>query len=287
MPVVPLSLRQHHPQQLQQPQQPQQPQQLQQLQQPQQPQEKHIIVLDLDGTVVGDVSYALMRHQLLSTIRKNHLRGPSPIDTLIQNLIPGQGLLRPGFKEFMKRYADHEIFVFTASEKNWAHVVLNCIEKAAGVRFNRPFFTRDDCVQKGTSLTKNFNLIKHKVVASIKRRRGTTLNPRHKVTVIDNAPVWENPFIQCPSYTFIGFIDLLEDIPRQTLLNPALRPIVQTLISQGHCYDCYKSFELDGVKSLLYRSSFLAKKSRQVYTTNMASNQYKDQFWSRCIVEHL
>lgn len=279
-----------------QPHQPQQ-QHTQHTQQSQQSQQQHVIILDLDGTVVGDVTYALLRHQLLTLIRQQKLRGPNAMDVLTNALKPSLKLIRPGFQQFMKRYAKHEIFVFTASERRWAHIILPCIEKALNVRFNRPFFTRDDCIKKADgSLVKNFELIKHKVVNAIKKKLGRNStqqqhiqtqngNLKHKVTVIDNAPVWENPFHQCPTYNFVGFHDLLADISVETLLNPTIQVHVRNLISQGHCYDVYSGLNMDPVKALYFKSAWLAKKSRIIYNANRP--HHKDQFWNKCVVEHI
>eukprot|EP00960_Hanusia_phi_P055847 763077-Hanusia_phi.AAC.5 len=84
-------------------------------------------------------------------------------------------LVRPHFCEFIKtaraRFADVMIFVYTASEKNWASKEIGWIEKQCGISFDRPIFSREDCIQEiGSGSTKSVLKIFPKLKKATKNR---------------------------------------------------------------------------------------------------------------------
>lgn len=109
----------------------------------------YIFVLDLDGTIVGNVQYQVSRYSLLNTIHRHGLKTPS-IKDLPKAYGTSEKLIRPGFIDCIKtlraNYPWCHIFIYTASEKKWALQELQWIERSIGSDFNRPIFTRSDCV---------------------------------------------------------------------------------------------------------------------------------------------
>lgn len=137
-----------------------------------------VMLLDLDGTVVGRVNalvceYELTRQQAMqtsvvqgpaaATISKgpsssSSMSLPAALTRLKASFVSRLkwGIIRPHLDTFCKAAASAsassggksgvELFVYTASTPAWANYLVPCIETTLGVRFNRPILTRDHCV---------------------------------------------------------------------------------------------------------------------------------------------
>ena len=125
-----------------------------------------VVLLDLDGTLVGRVTSVLSEYDIYKTIapaksssRSSKAVGNAPVapnvpkhirESIISRL--RYGIIRPHVIDFCRGVAEMgagiELFVFTASENTWANFFVPCVESALGIRFNRPIFTRNHCVMK-------------------------------------------------------------------------------------------------------------------------------------------
>jgi hypothetical protein len=104
-----------------------------------------IFCLDLDNTLVGDVSYQVAEWDLLKAL------APSRLKLFRANLkaqLQASALIRPGVKPFLAAlHADRvAFFVYTASDPRWAAFFVPVVEEVLGVRFARPLLTRAHCV---------------------------------------------------------------------------------------------------------------------------------------------
>ena len=126
-----------------------------------------VMLLDMDGTLVGKVGSVLCEYDLHRTLgaaaapasaaasaRPKTASVASPTvhkglrDAIVARL--RYGIIRPHVLEFCRgatAIPGVELYVYTASEAWWAAFFVPCIEAALGVRFNRPIFSRDHCVQ--------------------------------------------------------------------------------------------------------------------------------------------
>jgi len=106
-----------------------------------------VLLLDVDGTLIGDITPQLCEYELVQRFDKRRTNAFK--DDVVTYLRDG-GVLRPNLQNLLstlrRASPDVELFVYTASSDDWAKVIVPCIEKAAGVRFNRPLFTRKHCV---------------------------------------------------------------------------------------------------------------------------------------------
>lgn len=152
-----------------------------------------VIVLDLDGTIIGDIRYQLQTYELLKTVQKpaRHL----DLASRLKN-----GLIRPGFDRFVQEMKNQniELFVYTASEKTWALQVIGVIEKVYNFRFNRPIFTRNDCtyVENENVLKKNLRCIKPMITRSLKKRY-PNISLDNRMMMIDNSNVFYPEDVDC------------------------------------------------------------------------------------------
>lgn len=161
-----------------------------------------VIVLDLDGTIIGDIRYQLQAYDLLKTIQKPARQ--LDISSRLKN-----GLVRPGFDKFvqdMKTY-NVELFVYTASEKTWALQIVGLIEKLYSFKFNRPIFTRNECtnIQGENVLKKNLKCIKPMIIKSLKKKH-PNINLNNRLMMIDNSNVFYpedmDSVLKCKTYNF-------------------------------------------------------------------------------------
>jgi hypothetical protein len=108
--------------------------------------EPYIFLLDLDGTIIGDCSYQCDIYNIQEIIRKNIVLKNGNIqlgnlvkyktlcDKMLDNCYNLQSkLLRPHFTTFMtemkKVFPNSFFFIYTASDKTWAHKEISIIEK--------------------------------------------------------------------------------------------------------------------------------------------------------------
>lgn len=198
-----------------------------------------VFLLDLDGTMQGDIGPQLQEYELIRRINRNIAHGKK-VRYRMKNLYDDmdKGLLRPGLKEALtgiKRAHPHvEFFVYTASSSDWAHFIISKIEMKCfgGVFFNRPLFTRNHCnIAEGSkSMALVFPMVKRALSSKYPGRVEA-----ENVFLIDNNVVLrraeQRQLILCPSYDYTHVIDPVRDVPRKVLEDLILM-IVPELTSQ-------------------------------------------------------
>lgn len=181
-----------------------------------------VILLDLDGTIIGNISPQVCEYELIS------MYCPSKLKQFKLNLQTQfhQGLLRPSFTSFLDalkyKFENVEFFVYTASESKWAHLVIGCIENLYGIKLNRPIFNRNHCLQTESSLKKSPRSLLPQIRKALKMKYSDEkLRGLNKILMIDNLNVLMNSedehLILCPTYEFTCYYDVLRLINEDTL----------------------------------------------------------------------
>lgn len=190
--------------------------------------EPFVLLLDLDNTIQGGIEpqleeYSLLQH--LNAMPFSTLKLKQNKDYLDKDL--ASGLLRPGFKKFVKRMKDRfpnvEFFVYTASEDEWGKYMVRHIERHIGVPFNSKVFTRSDCIREAIDqpFSKSIAKVTPDIFTALKKKydlpgKKTTYQFKH-IYLIDNNRVLrgseEARLIQCPHYTRKAIINPLRSIP--------------------------------------------------------------------------
>ncbi len=255
--------------------------------------EPYIFLLDLDGTIIGDCSYQCDIYNIQEIIKKsiilknnniqlgNLVKYKSLCDKMLDNCYDMQSkLLRPHFTTFMtemkKKFPNSFFFIYTASEKTWANKEILIIEKQNNIKFNRPIFTRDNCL-KDTSgnIKKSVNKIMPQLLKSIKMPK--THSIANNIIIIDNNPTFvdytENLLI-CPTYDYLKFHNLWENIPQEYAKISELKHFVSRLISNKKMY----------IKNNPSNTVILEKLHRWLYRKYKKINKYNnkytnDTFW--------
>lgn len=197
-----------------------------------------VLLLDIDGTVIGRIASAVSEHTVLvlSHEGKDDAASRRAAEKAMRASLVTRlrhGIIRPGFYDFCREVGRPgqaiELFVYTAADDRWAAFIVSCIELAVGVQFNRPLFTRRDCVlgpvQEGpprlAPLRKSLALVMPVILARLRRKGyGRAVLPdvaalRDRIALIDNTPnvglhaCDTARLIACPSYMFAYNYDVL------------------------------------------------------------------------------
>lgn len=251
----------------------------------------YVFVLDWDGTIAGRVDFQSHAHSLCNLLKKQGFK-PKKSYTVPPAFTPGSKLIRSGLLAFFKAIKAHlgevYFFIYTASEKNWALTEIAWMEKAFGVQFARPIFTRDDChVDQGGAYRKSIAKVFPRIVRTINRVRGDrplTKDERlhlleHNLICIDNNAVYTDrtdKLLLCPDYDYIMFENLMDYIPPEAMTNHAVQLAILSMINNGLICPMPNSKD-DHMKQLAKSYEWLSAKCRAFSIQNKSYEH--DDFW--------
>jgi hypothetical protein len=239
--------------------------------------------LDLDGTIIGDCTYQCDIYNIENTMKKNSIKIKSP-NILIKCYKKKSKLIRPYFLYFLKKmkkmFHNSLFFIYTASDKEWAYKEIQLIEKTHEIKFDRPIFTRDDCLLgSDNNYKKSIKKILPKIVRKIKIKNFTNINDN--IFIIDNNSVYidyvDNLLI-CPTYNYKLFNNLWEIIPKESLKVKDVHTIIKDLINLNKlCSICHhfdnNMQQLELIYAWLYNKHKVINKNNKKYEN--------DNFWKK------
>ena len=247
-----------------------------------------IVILDWDNTIVGKVDYQSQKYSLEQHYKKFGLKVKKN-SKVPKAFNKDSKLVRPYFFNFITELTDYfqgniYFFIYTASERKWANTEISWLEKSHGIKFQRPIFTRDDCiVDKSGSYRKSISNIFPRMLRSMgltkisKEQKTELLHQR--LLIIDNNAVFNDMkehLLICPDYNFMVFENLLEDIPLSYLQNPNIRQHILSLINMGLV--CPFFGKNDDINQQMYKKyEWLAIKCKHISENNTYS--IKDIFF--------
>jgi|TARA_B110000259_G_scaffold188265_2_gene246057 hypothetical protein len=210
-----------------------------------------VLLLDLDNTIIGDISPQIKEYYLikdinkkLTKINKNRIK----YNTGLLNEELEKYIIRPKFSKFLRninKYDNIELFIYTASEKNWANYIIKQIQKVVDYKFNVPIFTRDDLVlnEKG-NYKKSINHIKPLIIKSLKKKKKYDLDNINYIALIDNLKnilIEKEKLIKCPEFDYRHQINYLRMIPENILKKQYI--IVEEKFNLKHSNNLYDFYE--------------------------------------------
>lgn len=260
----------------------------------------YVFVFDLDGTIIGDCSYQCDLYNIQEIIKNNLVKTKQQADKMnklkLGNMARQKALcdkmlkkgynmksklIRPYFGFFINKmkkiFPNSHFFVYTASEKSWAFKEIAMIEKHHNIRFNRPIFTRDDCIPGGSGiLQKSITKVLPAILKSIKVQKGFDI--KNNILIIDNNPTFidhKTNMLVCPTYNHIEFQNLWETIPIDYHNIFELRVFVNKLIATKKIYasnpDNTNNIMLEKIHKWLYKKYKVVNKYNSYYSN--------DTFW--------
>jgi hypothetical protein len=197
----------------------------------------YVILLDFDGTIVGDVEWLSIEHDLVRDIKKRlHGLKINYQPRFLKNDL-SKGLIRPHFRSFLQsikeRYSNVEFFIYTASDKAWAQFIIPLVEKQLAVKFHRPIFSRPWCTYKNGAYKKSIEFVREPIYKVLKKKYHLKSPADLKnVILIDNNP---DSFIEkkcqllCPTYDY----QLPIDVTRQLQLDLLPKDVAGTIMKEA------------------------------------------------------
>lgn len=240
-----------------------------------------IFILDLDGTIIGDCKYQSILYSIEKYFKKNGIKTKST-DFLNKSYSEKSKLIRPDLKYFMNTMREYynnnvKFYIYTASTKEWANKEINLIEKNLNIKFDRPIFTRDDCIMNPDQTSKkSIKLILNKLY---KKKIPSDIND--KIIIIDDNPVYidfTDKLILCPSYTYQIFFNYWDILPNQIFKNIFLVDYIKYLIINNQlCPYNYNNNINMKQKMLSYK--WIYKICSIINKNNKNNNKIQDNFW--------
>jgi hypothetical protein len=170
-----------------------------------------------------------------------------------------------------EKFPGIKIYVYTASQKEWALKEIKWIEKCCNLRFDRPILTRDDCIEINNSYVKSIQKINKKI---------KTID-KNNILIIDNNDVFldcKDSFLKCPDYNYVSFVDLWKILPKSILNKEDILIYMQKLIQEGYV-NPYNFDDIgDNLEISLKYLSWFHKKLSIIHKINKRS--HNDSFWN-------
>jgi hypothetical protein len=248
-----------------------------------------VVLIDFDGTIIGDVEWILKEYQLIRE-HNSYMKRNGQANKVTKYSVPllnsslSHGLIRPYLRTFLtkikKKHSHVEFFVYTASTQDWAEFIVPKVETILGFKFNRPLLTRKHCLYDPATYTYKKSL--DSVLPAIKRSIGKHYNLQKpsdidKVFLIDNTPsvlLQKSRQVTCSTYDFKYPVDVCRQLAPFSH-HPSLFHELRSLLGGQSSADASASREQTLCKyyKLLGTEYEKASKVNPMYT--------KDRFWKR------
>jgi len=195
----------------------------------------YVFIIDLDGTIIGDCIYQCEIYKIYLILAKLGIK--LKINEILEDCYKEKSkLIRPYFVEFMRQMKNHyslvSFYIYTASEKSWAEKEIGIIEKNLNIKFNRPIFTRNDCIRIEDKIN---NRIDYKKSIEMIRKKIKVKNP--EILIIDDKDVYidnNDKLIRCSLYNYKYFCNYWDNMPDlYRIKNKIFLNYLQTLIDNN------------------------------------------------------
>jgi hypothetical protein len=186
------------------------------------------VLLDLDGTIIGDINAAVCEFEILLSYCPQKL----PLfKAMLTSQLQSTAIIRPGFDAFMRalQRRDIDVFVYTASDTKWAKLLVPLIEQVVGVPFAKPLFTRTHCRSSNGNYVKPCKAVMAAMCASMKKRSRPGIQSAadlaDRVMYVDNNDVirrdvpYAPELILCPTYDYRLDHDVLRLVPENVFVS--------------------------------------------------------------------
>jgi len=200
-----------------------------------------IFILDMDRTLIGVSDMMFDCVEVVEFARsccasKKITNLPCPKKVTFQEMFQPE-FIRPGVKDMLdgikQMYPTSEIFIYSAGSQKYVAECIALVENNTGVTFNRPLFSREQCVgtQVGykksivTHLPQMMNVLTNKY-PGLKDPVNQEKVTQYRLAFIDDKDViWDmtDKWIRCPDYLYKPIIDITKYVDRRMMQHPLLR----------------------------------------------------------------
>lgn len=241
-----------------------------------------VFVLDLDNTIIGNIEPQAREYELIKLINAsltaNNMRSIPYKKSVLERELRGH-IIRPHFAKFienMNKYENIELFIYTASIKEWARFVVPVIEKCVNYKFKRPLLTREDMIGGGEQ--KSIENVRPKIYRSLRKKY--SLKSQEDLTnilMIDNRRdvlLEKNMLVKCPDYEYCYPIDYLRNIPKKIVKQ--YQGVIENYLFLNYSQNIY-DFYAKYYKNLNQTNGFY-KKYNKTRCNNGADNYWKTTY---------
>ena len=198
----------------------------------------YIFILDIDNTIIGNVNNCINESIILDYIFKyckmnNIIANCDKKIDIIDEL--NEGLLRPYFIDFINfiksKYKNIEIYLYTNSAYFWINNsgFIDNIEKIVKIKFNKPYFTRENALDRQKLLGNLYDIIIDKIVKKyplLKIDKNKKKVFDSQLVFIDDIPNnlkdYPDKQIVCPEYNYYPYYNIKEKIIKKYNINPQI-----------------------------------------------------------------
>ena len=192
-----------------------------------------VLIFDIDHAIIGNVGHCIKERNILDMIYEECKKKNITLECDTNNLNfeeeLKEGLLRPGFKDFIdfceEKYRNVEVFVYTNSTHDWTNRgLIKNIEKASNVKINKPYFTREY-----SSRRKRISFVYNDIISqlvkkypSIKNQKNAEKIFKDRLLIIDDIPGnydLNTRQIVCPMYEYSSYYDIIHKLKNKYKIN--------------------------------------------------------------------
>lgn len=179
-----------------------------------------VILIDLDNTMIGLIEPQVIEYMIYEAINANmRANGQRPIHYKRQLLVDElkSHLIRPYLYKFLhliREYNNIEVYVYTASQSQWAKYIIPIIEGILQFRFNRPILTYNNLVKgEYKSIIRARELIYPRLKKKYKLHSPSDITNILLIDNRDDVLIERAHLVKCPDYTNTCPIDYIRNIP--------------------------------------------------------------------------
>ena len=255
----------------------------------------YIFIFDIDNCIIGNIQYPITESILLDmikmTCKQKNISNKCLKKINFVNILK-KGLLRPYFVNFIKfikkKYKNVELFVYTNSSYNWTHGgLVENIEKASKIKFNKPYFTRENSYQIENypkSLSNVFKII----ISRLQNKYKILKNKKEVLKIFNNYVVFIDDIhnnlkdypgkqIVCSKYEFNKPYDIIKNIKKK---NKIKNEIMNDYNIKYYIKENIKSpFKFKDTTKKEYK----IQKLKWIYYNKIETNTKKDIFYKNLI----
>ena len=194
----------------------------------------YIFIFDIDNCIIGNIHYPLTESILLDlikmTCKQKKISNKCSKKVNFVNVLK-KGLLRPYFINFIKfikkKYKNVELYVYTNSSYNWTYGgLVENIEKASKIKFNKPYFTRENSYQLDENFPKSLSNVFKIIISRLQNKYKILKNKKEILKIFNDNVVFIDDIqnnlkdypgkqIVCPKYEFNKPYDIIKKIKKE------------------------------------------------------------------------
>jgi len=175
-----------------------------------------VLVFDLDHTIIGDCTILSKIDFIVKSMK--WIPDRKPVEITVQELMSHlqNGLLRPGFIDYIHRVREiygSLVVVYTASLDYWAKKILKAINHLVGYQFYCLLLTREFCIPP--NYDKSLDIVKSEL-----KKMGIHRNDEDFIMIDNNQVMVDKRLILATGYHWAPYISILRRINPLGLISP-------------------------------------------------------------------